>query len=85
MNSHSRICQTELLISPYALYKPSYSYFSAKCGTMKRSDPTAIMRDPVATHIGLWYLPPIKLTNSTTIKAPISWALGISADLVDVS
>lgn len=50
---------------------------------MKRKDPTAMITDPVATHDALLYLPPIKLINKTTMRAPMSCELGIIADLVD--
>ena len=63
----------------------SYLYVSAICGIMKTKDPTAIMTEPVAIHAALLYRPPIKLTNSMIMRAPISWEAGMREDLELVS
>ena len=63
--------------------KPSRSYSSAICGTIKRKDPMPMMTDPKATIRGLWSRAPMKLTNKTTARAPKSWELATTEDLVE--
>lgn len=65
----------------YRNNSPIRGAFVAIWGTINKKDPTALMSEPPATQDALLYRPPMKLTNRTTARAPMSWELVMRADL----